>query len=262
MTIHVDQLKRSVGITANPQRIVSLVPSQTELLHGLGIDERVVGITKFCVHPASWLQTKTIVGGTKKIDADTIDQLKPDLIIANKEENNKDQVELLAKKYPVWISDVCNLNDALEMIESIGAITGTTPAAQQMTDAIQKNFQTLALAGKKPLRAVYLVWRKPYMAAGADTFIHSMMTACGFDNILSNRLRYPKIKVPEDFGNCELVLLPSEPFPFADKHRRELKAFLPEKKIILVDGEMFSWYGSRLLKSPAYFMSLLEEIQQ
>jgi len=98
MTIHVDQLKRSVGITANPQRIVSLVPSQTELLHGLGIDERVVGITKFCVHPASWLQTKTIVGGTKKIDADTIDQLKPDLIIANKEENNKDQVELLAKK--------------------------------------------------------------------------------------------------------------------------------------------------------------------
>src|ERR1700741_3198050 len=107
----IDQTGRKISIPQIPQRIISLVPSQTELLFDLGLDKEVVGITKFCVHPPEWFQTKTRVGGTKQLKIDLIKQLQPDLIIANKEENVKEQIEELEKHFPVWISDVNNLED-------------------------------------------------------------------------------------------------------------------------------------------------------
>ena len=241
-------------------RIVSLVPSQTELLHFLGLEAETIGITKFCVHPKNWMQTKQIIGGTKNINVDQIKKLQPDLIIANKEENVKDQVLSLAKEFPVWVTDVNNLEDALQMIIDIGYLTDKITKANELVESINNNFSALkTLTHNTP--TAYLIWRNPYMTIGGDTFIHDMLNRCGLHNIFSEKKRYPAVTIAEikDAG-CKLLLLSTEPYPFKQQHISELQLLLPTTKIILVDGEMFSWYGSRLLHSADYFKHLLREI--
>ncbi|NOT50637.1 MAG: ABC transporter substrate-binding protein [Chitinophagaceae bacterium] len=262
MSLFIDQTGRKVSIPQTPQRIISLVPSQTELLFDLGLDKEVTGITKFCVHPAEWFKIKTRVGGTKQIEPHIIHQLQPDLIIANKEENVKEQVEELEKHFPVWVSDVNNLDDAYHMIEQIGLITGRVKQAKEINDRTRESFSQLQTSNSK-LRTAYLIWQKPYMTVGGDTFIHSMLEAAGFENTFKNKTRYPEIAIDElKTYNVELLLLSSEPYPFKQKHIDELQMHLPKTKIMLVDGEMFSWYGSHLLKAPFYFSSLHEEIKE
>jgi len=253
MPLHTDQLGRTIDIQSQPRTIVSLVPSQTELLHDLGLDNEVAGITKFCIHPAHWFRNKTRIGGTKDLRIEKIKALHPDLIIANKEENVREQVELLARDFPVWVSDVNNLDDALQMIGSVGEITGRSEQGRQLASRIRQGFQELG-ALMPVLRAAYLIWREPYMTVGGDTFIDNMLRAAGFSNIFGNRQRYPEVDVAaiRDSG-CELLLLSSEPYPFRQKNIDELQDQLPGVQIILVDGELFSWYGSRLLRSPGYF---------
>jgi ABC-type Fe3+-hydroxamate transport system substrate-binding protein len=258
MAVYIDQMGRTVELPASPRRIVSLVPSITELLYTLQLEEQVTGITKFCIHPDNWFREKTRVGGTKAIKASVIHELKPDLIIANKEENVKEQVEELAQHYPVWVTDVNNLGDALEMIEQIGAITNTSSAATRLASQINSAFSKLQTTSHQP-RTGYLIWRNPYMTIGKDTFIHDMLGRCGFINIFGHTTRYPAIDTWQ-LAQCELLLLSSEPYPFQQKHIDELQAMVPNTKIILVDGEMFSWYGSRLLHAPAYFNSLLKSM--
>lgn len=265
MSLHIDQLGRTIEITQPPKRIISLVPSQTELLFDLGLDEEVIGITKFCVHPTHWFKTKTRIGGTKQLHIEKIKELKPDLIIANKEENTREQIEELAKEFPVWISDVNNLNDAVQMIASVGEITNNQSRAKQITDQIQENFSqlqtTIPIAIGNKLQTCYLIWKDPYMTVGGDTFINNMMEYGGFENIFKHQRRYPQIIIDQlRDANCQLLLLSSEPFPFQQKHIDALQPFLPNIKIILVDGEMFSWYGSRLLKAPCYFQQLQNQV--
>lgn len=258
MPFYIDQLGHVVELPATPRSIVSLVPSITELLYTLQLDEQVTGITKFCIHPESWFRQKTRIGGTKNINVSAIQQLQPDLIIANKEENIKEQVAALAKQFPVFTTDVNNLDDALEMIEQIGAITGTADKAAHLVSQISSAFTSLQATNYKP-RTGYLIWRNPYMTIGKDTFIHDMLTRCGLTNIFGNTTRYPAIDTWQ-LAHCDLLLLSSEPYPFQQKHIDELQSHLPNTKIVLVDGEMFSWYGSRLLNAPAYFAGLLESI--
>jgi ABC-type Fe3+-hydroxamate transport system substrate-binding protein len=265
MQAFIDQTGHTIFLENTPKRIISLVPSQTELLFYLGLDEHVVGISKFCVHPPEWLYTKKRVGGTKKLHIDTIHQLQPDLIIANKEENVKKQVEELTGDYPVWISDVTDLPTAFEMIEQIGLLTDKPEKAKDLISTIKENFSQLQSSNNKP-GTCYLIWNDPYMTIGGDTFIHFMLEAAGFDNIFKNKQRYPVVTI-EDLviANCELLLLSSEPFPFKQKHIDELqqelnKAGLFNTKIKLVDGEMFSWYGSHLLYAPQYFKQLLSSL--
>ncbi len=242
------------------QRIVSLVPSQTELLFDLGLDEQVVGITKFCIHPTNWFKSKTRVGGTKNINLSTIKKLNPTLIIANKEENVKEQIEALAKDYPVWLTDVNNLEDAFQMIEDIGLLTNTQPKANHLTKKIKKNFEQL-VKPITPLNTCYLIWQNPYMTVGSDTFINDMLQKCGFNNIFTKQSRYPEISIAQlPTADCQLLLLSTEPYPFTQKHIDELQQQLPNTKILLVDGEMFSWYGGRLLKAPQYFKELLKRV--
>ena len=260
MPVFIDQIRRGIVLNSFPQRIISLVPSQTELLFDLGLTKEVVGITKFCIHPKEWFVSKTIVGGTKQIKTDVIHQLQPDLIIANKEENVKEQIEELAKHYPVWISDVNNLADAYQMIEQIGLITGKQQSTDDVIFTIKKNFAQLMRSDSKQLTA-YLIWQNPYMTVGGDTFIHSMLEAAGYKNMYADKIRYPEITIDElRITNCQLLFLSSEPFPFQQKHIDELQTQLPNTKIILVNGEMFSWYGSRLLHAPAYFAKLQSQI--
>jgi ABC-type Fe3+-hydroxamate transport system substrate-binding protein len=257
--LHTDQLGRQVEIPFPPRRIVSLVPSQTELLYDLGLQEEVIGITKFCVHPDSWFREKTRIGGTKQLHLDQIIALQPDLVIANKEENVAAQVAVLMEKMPVWVSDVSNLATALDMITSIGTITGKDEPALRITNDISISFKALRAArqGIQPLRTAYFIWRQPWMAAGGDTFIHHMLQYCRLENVFATIPRYPEVTMADlQAADCQLLLLSSEPYPFTEKYIAELQEQLPGVRIMLVDGEMFSWYGSRLRYAAAYFNTL------
>ena len=267
-----DQLGRTIFLPRIPRRIVSLVPSQTELLYSLGLDESVAGITKFCIHPKTWFHGKPRVGGTKAVDAARVDALRPDLIIANKEENEKPQIEALAGRYPVWISDVKTLDEALDMIRAVGLLTDTTARATAISAEIAREFDALskelsAAAGLSENQenvfppAAYFIWRDPWMVAGADTFIHDMLRNCGFRNIYDGSERYPAVHLPDLAPLARpVILLSSEPYPFRQRHVEEVREVLPNAKIVLVDGEIFSWYGSRLLAAPLYFRRLRQQL--
>ena len=254
-----DQLGRTIHLPATPRRIISLVPSQTELLYSLGLEGSVVGITRFCVHPDSWFHQKSRIGGTKAVDPVRVDALQPDLIIAGKEENERPQVEALAERYPVWVSDVKTLADALQMIRAVGELTGAAPAADTLAHEIDRRFATLETPARQ--RVAYLIWKNPWMAAGGDTFIHQMLEFAGFSNIFANQPRYPEMDLTQLAGQTPLtILLSTEPYPFRERHIREIQETLPNARVQLVDGELFSWYGSRLLLAPAYFRQLRETI--
>lgn len=257
----IDQCGRSVQISKFPGKIISLVPSQTELLHYLGLDQEVTGITKFCIHPSHWFRNKSRIGGTKNINLEKIRQLKPDLIIANKEENDQQQIEALAHDFPTWVSDVTDLSTALEMIQQVGEICGKKDPAHLLVKNINQQFALLSPLSPQT-KVAYLIWQKPFMVAGADTFINSMLTSAGFINVFSNEKRYPVVDLEQiKSAGCSHVFLSSEPYPFKEKHRAELQKQLPGCKVLLVNGELFSWYGSRLLKAPAYFNQLIKVIK-
>ena len=247
-----DQIGRTITLDKTPKRIVSIVPSQTELLHDLGLNEEVVGITKFCVHPAEWFNSKTRIGGTKNPDLDKIKNLKPDLIIANKEENMEEHVMELAKEIPVYVSDVKDLDSAKSMIRDVAKIVGKSQRGIEIADKIDSGFKNIKSKGH--LKVAYLIWRNPYMTVGGDTFISHLLEQCGMTNVFANQKRYPQTILEEIKSlNPDVLFLSTEPFPFNAEHVKELEGFLPGINIKLIDGEMFSWYGSRLLKTQEYW---------
>jgi len=261
MPLYTDQMNRTVEIPSSPKRIISIVPSQTELLFDLGLDEEIIGITKFCIHPADKVKRKAKIGGTKALNINAIKKLNPDLIIGNKEENERDQVEELMKAFPVWMSDISNLEDALDMVQRVGGITGKRVEAVRLTETIQSKFNGLQ-AKINSLRVAYLIWRKPFIVAGKGTFIDDMLKRCSLKNAFDLD-RYPEAfpgQIVE--ANPDLVFLSSEPYPFTDRHITEFQALVPDANIQLVDGELFSWYGSRLLKAPEYFKQLIASLNQ
>ncbi len=244
-------MQRLVEVPHLPKRIVSLVPSQTELLYDLGLEECVVGVTNFCTRPKEWRKSKTLVGGTKKLNMEVVAALKPDLILGNKEENDKHQIEALAKVFPVWMSDIYTLEDALDMLNKVGPLTNTQKEATTISNSIKSSFK--ALQKTLNLSVLYLIWQNPFMAAGKQTFIHSMLKEAGFSNAITNTDRYPELSSQEiNQINPDLIFLSSEPFPFREKNRKQLQELFPKSKVLLADGEAFSWYGSRLLHTPSY----------
>lgn len=260
-----DQLGNILEFSEKPQRIVSVVPSQTELLFELGLEKEVLAITKFCIRPDKWFREKVRIGGTKKLNIEKIIALKPDLIIANKEENTQEDIEALKKYFRVWISDINSLNDALKMICGIGELTGKSEKANELVRNIEKEFSLLKhyLHDAKTVRTAYFIWYNPLMAAANHTFINFMLGECKFENVFSPLNRYPEISesVLKD-ANPELILLSSEPFPFKEKHVEYFKEICPDAIVKLVDGELFSWYGSRLIFSPNYFKQLRLTVQR
>ncbi len=263
-----DQTGKLVFIPSPPpRRIISLVPSLTELLYDLQLETEVVGITKFCVHPQHWYKTKQRIGGTTNADIALIESLQPDLVIASKEENVKEQVEAIAAFCPVYCSDISNLQEAYEAIAQIGLLTDRSAKAEEIIEQLKHNFAQLHTVSHK-LRCAYLIWNNPYMSAGGDTFIHAMLTAARFENVFEQQLRYPETTVQQIMDlDVDVVFFSSEPFPFKQQH---IDAFatawqqqLSLKKIPMlkvVDGEMFSWYGSRMLYATEYFKKLRESL--
>ncbi len=240
-----DHLHREVLVPWAPQRILSLCPSQTETLADLGLSSRLVGVTRYCIHPRDSLKDIARVGGTKKVDFDLIGRLEPDLIIAEKEENPREMVEELQKIAPVYVTDV------------VGRLTATEGQAARILREIEGKWSLLEPI-QKPLRVAYLIWRKPWMGVGAGTYIGSLLREVGFTNVLEcTSSRYPEVSESElQAADPELVLLSSEPYPFAEKHIAEIQALLPRARILLVDGEAWSWYGSRMRKFPADILAL------
>ncbi|MCX6273659.1 MAG: helical backbone metal receptor [Bacteroidetes bacterium] len=264
MQTSVDQTGRVVNVDDSPHRIISLVPSQSELLYDLGLTTEVIGITKFCIHPQEWFRTKQHVGGTKKLNLELIRSLNPDLIIANKEENEQLQIEELAKEFPVWISDISTYSDAKRMVLALGTITNRYFEAIRVLDKIDQAFDALPVneEQRKILSVAYLIWDKPMMAAGGNTFINGMLESCGLTNVFSHLPRYPEISSEQLMSaKPDLLFLSSEPFPFSEKHLKDFSNRYPGIKALCVDGELFSWYGSRLQYLPAYICKLFEQIE-
>lgn len=256
-----DQMHRTIEINKPLKRIVSIVPSQSELIWDFGLEKELIGITKFCIHPHHMATSVTLVGGTKNLNIQKIRELQPDIIIANKEENDQSQIEELAKEFPVWISDIHNLDESLQMIEMLGDLFDKKEKAFELTATINSTFQQLKTS--PPLKVVYFIWNNPLMVAGKNTFIDDMLKRCNLENVFLNKdSRYPEISIEElQKENPEIILLSSEPFPFKEKHVKEFQKHLPKTKIMIVDGELFSWYGSRLQHSANYFIELQKSLQ-
>lgn len=240
------------------KKIISLVPSQSELLWDLGLREELIGITKFCIHPDEMFKSVSRIGGTKTINLEKIRALKPDLIIANKEENEKEQIEALQKEFNVHVTEVYTLEDAYNMIAEVGEMVGKKETSLSLIENIKTEFAKLNRPAN-PKRVVYFIWKNPYMVAGKNTIIDDLLLRAGYVNAVE-KARYPEMTLDAVKElNPDYIFLSSEPFPFSEKHKAGFD-FMPGEKITIVDGEMFSWYGSRLLKAPAWFKSLAETI--
>jgi len=252
----IDQMGRRVAINIPPQRIISLVPSQTELLFDLGLGDSIVGITRFCTHPEKKVSAILKIGGTKHFEIEKIKVLKPDLIIGNKEENYLEGIEQLNSQFPVWMSDIVTLEDSYQMIRAIGEITDTQERAVSIVSEIKAGFESLAPTSTAK-SAAYFIWRKPYMIAASGTFINEMMQQLGLKNVFDNEARYPAIE-PSALAALQpdFIFLSSEPYAFREQHIAEFQAFCPSAEVLIVDGELFSWYGSRLRYSAAFFHDL------
>lgn len=240
-------------------KVVSLVPSITEALFDLGLTENeVIGRTKFCIHPSEKVKNVPIIGGTKNINIEKIKALQPDLILANKEENVKEQVEALMTDFKVVVTNVENVEDNYYLLKTLGKLFNKEEKAQCFNLKIYDVLNEAKI--NSSIKVAYLIWKNPYMTIGSDTFIDKILGEIGFENIFKDRKRYPVIET-EDLADAEIIMLSSEPFPFKEKHIEELKVFYPDKKIMIVDGEAFSWYGTHIAKCSNYFKELIAEVE-
>ena len=244
-----------------PRRIVCLCPSLTETLFALGADDRIVGRTRYCIHPADRVARAAIVGGTRSIRLDAVASLEPDLIIAAKEENPRDVVETLAERFPVYVVDVNGVDDALHAIEDLGELLGAPARAAAMRRAVRVAFDRVHPL-TPPVPAAFLIWCNPYMAAGRRTYVNALMQRCGLDNVCAALPeRYPVLRgIPLADLNPRVILLGTEPFPFDQSHADELRRAVPSAAVRLVDGEMFAWYGARTIKAAPYLADLIQSL--
>jgi len=247
-----DHLNRTIELKSKPTRIVSLVPSVTETVADLGIKENLVAVTRFCKYPSNVISKLPIIGGPKNIDVNKIVDLHPDLVIAVKEENNKEQVLTLSEKVPVIVFNITSIDDSIDMLRCLGTIFEATEISERFIKAIKKNINDIVTPVVKK-KTVYLIWKNPWIAAGKTTFIGSMMRVAGFENIIQGR--YPEIS-GKVLDQADTILLATEPYHFKEIDRKELAGKFPDKEVKVVDGEMFTWYGTHMLQAIDYFQLL------
>ncbi len=258
----IDQIKNKHTFNETPIRIISLVPSQTELLFDLGLEEFIVGITKFCVHPNHFLKEKTKVGGTKNPNYEKIKALNPDIIICNKEENTKEIIEECSKICTTWTTNIITIEDNFQMIQDFGQLFNHQENAKLLNDKLSfalGDFKTF-IEEKPNKKVAYFIWKNPYMVVGSNNYINEILQLNKFQNSYENNNfesnRYPEIQIETlQNENLDLIFLSSEPFPFQEKDKIEIQKY-SNAKIEIVDGEMFSWHGSRLLLAFEYFKLL------
>lgn len=259
-TLLTDHLGRQVTISIPPKRIISICPAITETLFALGLEKEIVGRTKYCIFPKGKVENVAIVGGTKEVNADAVRALQPDLIIAEKEENTKEIVLALEKIAPVFVMEVQKVADSYRLMETLGVLTNREEAASRLITSCQSSFPSHT---DKGINAAYVIWRKPYMVVGGTTYINDVLHTLGLHNPFeSGESRYPMVTKEELIeANLDVLLLASEPFPYQEKHIAEFQSFLPDTRILLVDGEMF-WYGAKMLEAGGYLENLKIEIER
>ncbi len=261
-----DQIKIQHNFQNIPQRIVSLVPSQTELLFDLGLEKSIVAITKFCVHPAHFLKEKIKVGGTKNPNFKKIKTLNPDIIICNKEENSKKIIEECSKICSVWTTNIITIEDNFQMISDFGQIFNVELKAEILNKQLAfalSDFNSF-IQEKLITKVAYFIWKNPYMVVGSNNYINEILRLNKFENIFENNdyvsNRYPEILIENlENENLDLIFLSSEPYPFKEKDKIDIHKY-SKAEIKIVDGEMFSWHGSRLLLALDYFKKLHENL--
>ncbi|MGY5351857.1 ABC transporter substrate-binding protein [Wenyingzhuangia sp. IMCC45533] len=256
----IDDLGNELNFDKKPKRIISLVPSISETLYDLNVEELIIGVTKFCVHPAHFKHTKAIVGGTKKVKLDLIKELKPDLVFCNKEENTPEIVAALQKFTQVYVTEISSIEDTQRMIKNMGMMLNRRTEADLLNRKINLKLEDFSSFVKDfdNKKVAYFIWHNPWMVAANNTYINSMLSLCKFDNIYQNLEQYPEInpqRIRHD-GDPEVLLFSSEPFPFKDQHAFEISEYTNRSSAVFVDGEMFSWFGSRILKAFDYFKIL------
>lgn len=261
-----DATGRVHAFSAPPRRIVSLVPSLTETLFTLGVGARLVAVTDYCVHPAAAVAALPHVGGTKNPDVDAIRALAPDLVLANKEENRRRDVETLeAAGIPVFVTYARTVREAVDEIRLLGRICAATLPAEALADEVEAALARQALRGAEPrTRTVALIWKDPYMAVGGDTFAHDLLAACGALNPFADAegRRYPRVDIGAlEAAAPEVILLPTEPYAFGARDREELLALdcpaARSGRVHVVEGELLSWYGPRMARALETFGALL-----
>jgi ABC-type Fe3+-hydroxamate transport system substrate-binding protein len=238
-----------------PRRIVSLIPSTTELLCDLGLAERLVGVTAYCVEPQEIVRTKVRIGGEKDPDLEKIRALGPDLVIANIEENVRAHVDTLRGwGIPVWVTYPRTVAESLRMIRDLGALTGTGARAEAMAAALESEVSAARAARSgPPVRVFYAIWRNPYMTVSGDTYISDALATCGAANVFAGApARYPAVALEEVAARRpEVILLPDEPFRFRRAHVGDFAPWpdvpaVRDGRVHLVGGKPFSWHGRRL----------------
>ena len=251
-----DDIKRTVNFLSPPATIVSLCPSVTETLCDLGLSEKIIGITDYCIHPKDIVKNINKVGGTKTVSITKVKTLKPEIIFAVKEENSKKTIKILSEIFPCYVFDINSFSDALKMINTLGEIFSKTKNATSLSENIVKAFSKIQVT-KQHVDYLYFVWKNPWMVAGNNTYIESLLSKFYLKNII-NKSKYPKIELKNISSDPQIIFLPSEPYKFSKTDKMELQKVFPKSKILLVNGEMFSWYGSRMVKAAVYIEKLLK----
>lgn len=230
------------------RKIISLVPSLTELLVDFGLKDQLAGRTRFCVHPKGQVKDIPIVGGTKNPRIDKIRSIQPDLIVANKEENRKEDIEELAHDFEVEVTDISSVEEAIAAIQRLGTRLG---AREKALDIVAKARQRLdQRPDAPPLKIIYFIWKDPWMTVGGDTYISDVMQHWNLKNVFKEVTRYPVVQLNDiKEYNPDLILLSSEPYPFKEKHIPLVEEACPDARVLLVEGEWFSWYGSHMVHS-------------
>lgn len=255
-----DDLNNVIDLKSMPKRVISLCPSISETLFYFGLENNIIAVTDFCVHPKNIINEKIKIGGPANVSIEKIKYLNPDLIIASKEENSKSDIENLSKRYNCFTFSVNSFSSALKMIKKIGLIFNKNDCAQKLNFDIISNFSKISLL-KTDAKFLYLVWKAPFMAVGNDNYINSLMEKINLSNII-NTSGYPEINIDVLSDDCKIIFLPSEPFRFKKSDQKKLLIKYPDKIILLVDGEMFCWYGSRMLKASDYLDNIINEIKK
>ena len=238
------------------RRIVSLIPSITEILFAIGAGDRVVGCTIYCTQPPEGVATKTRVGGEKNPKLDVIRDLGADLVIANVEENVREHVETLRGwGIAVHVTYPRTVAEGIRLVGELGELLEAGPRAREIETALRARHDEVraAAAGRRPRRVFCPIWRRPYMTINADTYVHDMLAVCGGWNVFAAAAkRYPEVTLDEVAAAApEVILLPDEPYRFRAIHRDDFAAYgdmpaVREERMPLVDGKLLSWYGPRI----------------
>ena len=259
---------------APPPRIASLVPSLTELVFALGLGERLVARTGFCIHPADQVGAVAKVGGTKDVNLGKLRRLAPTHVLVNVDENRKetiDEIEAWGDAAPqIVVTHPRDPVDNLALVDQLAAVFGGAPGlaerAAVLRDALADELAATRAHGRPTRRVLYLIWHDPWMTVARDTYLSRMLARIGWRTLpdrtggYAGAARYPTLAGDEPWlGDVERVLLSSEPFAFEPRHAATVQALCPTARVLRVDGELLSWYGSRAVEGLRYLRTLADD---